>query len=270
MTDLVDTASPTRTVCYADGRDLDASRAFYTEVLGMDVAMEDPVLGLTSAANRSAQVLIPPAGFEEPQPRFGIDLGHPQAVDAAHSAAVRRGLRVVYPLRTEPWGVRRFFVEDPGGTIINVLAHTGGAAPSVQPRLVVEDVDAAVAYYERCIGAERGSRMAEPSGRVVHAELQIGNSTISLTQAYDDSRVDSPQSPASSPVLLTLTVADASAVGAAMVDGGGTVIISIEDRPWGKRQGRIRDPFGHQWVISQDIPPAGERESETAPGHLPN
>jgi catechol 2,3-dioxygenase-like lactoylglutathione lyase family enzyme len=122
-TEPIGPASPTRTVCYADGRDLDASRAFYTEVLGLDVAMEDPVLGLVSPANPSAQVLIAPAGFDDPQPRFGIDLGHPRAVDAAHGAALRRGMRVVYPIRDEPWGVRRFFVEDPGGTIINVLAH---------------------------------------------------------------------------------------------------------------------------------------------------
>jgi catechol 2,3-dioxygenase-like lactoylglutathione lyase family enzyme len=126
MTDHKAPASPTRTVCYADGQDLDASRAFYTEVLGLDVSMEDPILGLTSPANRSAQVLIAPAGFEDPQPRFGIDLGRPEAVDAAHRAALQRGLRVVYPIRDEPWGVRRFFVEDPGGTIINVLAHRDG------------------------------------------------------------------------------------------------------------------------------------------------
>jgi uncharacterized glyoxalase superfamily protein PhnB len=85
--------------------------------------MEDPVLGLASPANASAQVLVPATGFEDPQPRFGIDLGVPEAVDAAHAAAVARGLRVVYALRNEPWGVRRFFVEDPGGTIVNVLAH---------------------------------------------------------------------------------------------------------------------------------------------------
>jgi catechol 2,3-dioxygenase-like lactoylglutathione lyase family enzyme len=112
-----------RVVAYADGDQLAASREFYVEVLGFDVAMEDPVLGLTSPTNPAAQVLIPPPGMENPQPRFGIDVGEPDAVDAAHSEAVRRGLRVVYPLRTEPWGVRRFFVEDPGGTVINVLAH---------------------------------------------------------------------------------------------------------------------------------------------------
>jgi uncharacterized glyoxalase superfamily protein PhnB len=214
------------------------------------------VLGLTSPANRTAQVLIPPSGFEDPQPQFGIDLGTPDAVDAAHAAALQRGLRVVYPLRNEPWGVRRFFVEDPAGTIINVLAHTAEMTPHIRPRLVVEDVDAAIAYYERYLGAVRGPRHAEPSGFVGHAEVRIGESTISLTQAHDDYRLYSPESATSSPVLLTLTVADSSAVGAAMVEGGATVIVSIEDRAWGKRQGRIRDPFGHLWLISQDLSPA--------------
>jgi len=256
MTDLIDATFPTRVIGYAGGEDLNASRSFYTEVLGFDVAMADPVLGLTSPANRTAQVLIPPVGFEDSQPRFGIDLGDPQAVTAAHAAAHQRGLRVVYPLTDEPWGVRRFFVEDPGGTIINVLAHTVATTAGIRPRLVVEDVDAAVDYYDRYLGATRGPRHAEPSGLVVHAELTIGTSTISLTQAHDDYRLYSPQSAASSPVLLTLTVADASAVGDAMVDGGATVLVSIEDRPWGKREGRIRDPFGHLWVLSQDIFPA--------------
>jgi uncharacterized glyoxalase superfamily protein PhnB len=246
-------------VPYANARDVDAARAFYTDVLGFDVAMEDPVLGLASPANPSAQVLVPPAGFDDPQPQFGVDVGDPEAVDAAHTAAVQRGLRVVYALRDEPWGVRRFFVEDPSGTIINVLAHTtphSGMTSTIRPRLVVEDVDAAVAYYERYLAAERGPRHTGPAGLVVHAEVQIGDSTISLTQAYDDYRLYSPQSAAGSPVLLTLTVADASAVAAGMLEGGGTVIVPIEDRPWGKREGRIRDPFGHLWVVSQDISPA--------------
>jgi catechol 2,3-dioxygenase-like lactoylglutathione lyase family enzyme len=112
-----------RIVAYADGDDLAASRDFYVGLLGFEVAMEDPVLGLTSPTNPTAQVLIPPRGMENPPPRFGIDVGDPRAVDAAHAEALRRGLRVVYPLTDEPWGVRRFFVEDPSGTVVNVLAH---------------------------------------------------------------------------------------------------------------------------------------------------
>ncbi len=114
---------PIRIVPYPSGRDIPASTDFYVQILGLEVSMEDPVLCLSSPANPSAQVILSPPGFEDPQPGFGVDLGDPSAVDAAHAEAVKRGLRVVYPLTDEPWGVRRFFVEDPGGTIVNVLAH---------------------------------------------------------------------------------------------------------------------------------------------------
>ncbi|MDA3629255.1 VOC family protein [Saccharopolyspora oryzae] len=103
--------------------DAAAVKDFYVDVLGLEVAMEDPVLCLRSPENPSAQVIVSPPGMENPEPRFGIDLGEPAAVDAAHAEAQRRGLRVVYPLTNEPWGVRRFFVEDATGAVINVLAH---------------------------------------------------------------------------------------------------------------------------------------------------
>jgi len=108
---------------YANGSDLEASREFYVGVFGLEVAMEDPVLGLRSPANPTAQIIVLPDGAESPAPRFGIDVGQPAAVDAAHAAATRRGLRTVYPLTDEPWGVRRFFLTDPGGNVVNVLAH---------------------------------------------------------------------------------------------------------------------------------------------------
>jgi catechol 2,3-dioxygenase-like lactoylglutathione lyase family enzyme len=112
-----------RIVAYAGGNEVPASRDFYVEVLGMRVAMEDPVLDLQSPDDPAAEVIIGAQEMQDPQPSFGVDVGEPAAVDAAHAEAVRRGLRVVYPLTDEPWGVRRFFVEDPGGTIVNVLAH---------------------------------------------------------------------------------------------------------------------------------------------------
>ena len=104
-----------RIVAYAGGADVAASRDFYVEVLGMRVVMEDPVLDLQSPDDPAAEVIVGAQEMQEPQPSFGVDVGEPAAVDAAHAEAVRRGLRVVYPLTDEPWGVRRFFVEDPGG-----------------------------------------------------------------------------------------------------------------------------------------------------------
>jgi catechol 2,3-dioxygenase-like lactoylglutathione lyase family enzyme len=112
-----------RIVAYAGGEKLDASRAFYVEVLGMRVSMEEPVLDLQSPEQPAAEIIVGAQEMQDARPSFGIDVGEPAAVDAAHAEALRRGLRVVYPLTDEPWGVRRFFVEDPGGTVINVLAH---------------------------------------------------------------------------------------------------------------------------------------------------
>lgn len=128
---------------------------------------------------------------------------------------------------------------------------------TIRPRLVVTDVDHAAAFYERSLGALRGPRYAEASGHVVHAELRIGESDLSLTQAREEWGLLAPEALGGSPLLLTLVVADSSAVGQAMVTGGGTVVVPIEDRPYGKREGRVRDPFGHLWVISQDLIPHG-------------
>ncbi|MCG3755683.1 VOC family protein [Amycolatopsis sp. Poz14] len=117
-----------RIIAYSEGADDAATRDFYVHVLGLDVAMDHPALGLRSSDNPAAQVLVLPPGSTDPVPRWGIDLGTPEAVDAAHAESVRRGLRVVYPLTDESWGVRRFFVEDPGGNVVNVLAHVTGSS----------------------------------------------------------------------------------------------------------------------------------------------
>lgn len=108
---------------YVSGTDLTASREFYVGLFGLEVAMEDPVLTLRSPANPTAQVLVLPPAMQSPAPNLGIDVGEPARVDTAHAKAVERGLDVVYPLTTEPWDVRRFFVRAPGGAVVNVLAH---------------------------------------------------------------------------------------------------------------------------------------------------
>ncbi|WP_034287879.1 VOC family protein [Amycolatopsis benzoatilytica] len=110
-----------RIIAYSVGADDAETREFYQQVLGLEVAMDDPVLGLRSPGAPAAQVLVLPPG--PVVPRWGIDLGDPAAVEAAHAESVRRGLRIAYPLTDESWGVKRFFVEDPGGTVVNVLAH---------------------------------------------------------------------------------------------------------------------------------------------------
>jgi catechol 2,3-dioxygenase-like lactoylglutathione lyase family enzyme len=106
--------------------DLEAKREFYAGFLGFDVAMDEPGFTMfASPSNRTAQVTV--ADRNTP----ALDRGISQAqlsvevedVDALHAEAQRRGLEIVYPLTDEPWGIRRFFVRDPDGTVINVAQH---------------------------------------------------------------------------------------------------------------------------------------------------
>ena len=107
-------------------KDLDASRQFYVDVLGLEVAMDMGfIVTLVSPSNPTAQVsLMRDDDSSTILPQISIEVAD---VDEVHSRAVSRGLDIVYPLTNEPWGVRRFFVTDPNGTVVNVLCHIGGA-----------------------------------------------------------------------------------------------------------------------------------------------
>ncbi len=103
------------------------TREFYAGFLGFDVAMDEPgFLMFASPSNRTAQITI--ADRAKPGVDRGISEAHASVevedVDALHADAVRRGLDIVYPLTDEPWGIRRFFVRDPDGRVINVAMHT--------------------------------------------------------------------------------------------------------------------------------------------------
>jgi catechol 2,3-dioxygenase-like lactoylglutathione lyase family enzyme len=108
---------------YVESPDPQIARNFYTRVFGLEAAMEEPVVNLRSQQAPSAQLIVTPRGMETPQPVFGIDVGDGSAVDTVHERVRAAGMRIVYPLTNEPWGVRRFFFEDPDGSIVNVLAH---------------------------------------------------------------------------------------------------------------------------------------------------
>jgi catechol 2,3-dioxygenase-like lactoylglutathione lyase family enzyme len=102
---------------------LDESREFYVGLLGFEVAMDMGwVVTLVSPVNPTAQVILITRDAAAPvQPQISIEVAN---ADAVHDEAVERGEDIVYPLTDEPWGVRRFFVRDPTGVVINVLGHT--------------------------------------------------------------------------------------------------------------------------------------------------
>ena len=97
-----------------------ATRDFFVDLLGFDVVMDlDWVVTVASPANPSAQVSI--IGNDD-MAASGISV-EVSDVDAVHAEAVERGAEIVYQLRDEPWGVRRFMLREPSGTIVNVLSH---------------------------------------------------------------------------------------------------------------------------------------------------
>jgi catechol 2,3-dioxygenase-like lactoylglutathione lyase family enzyme len=101
---------------------IDESREFYTGVLGFEVAMDMGwIVTLASPDVSSAQItLFPKSEASSPSPEITVEVDD---VDVAYDVVMRGGHEVVYPLTDEEWGVRRFFVRDPGGVIVNVMSH---------------------------------------------------------------------------------------------------------------------------------------------------
>jgi catechol 2,3-dioxygenase-like lactoylglutathione lyase family enzyme len=110
-----------RIMPYFEATDPEATRAFYTQVLGLEEGTFGG--GWIGFGSGQSQVLFAPPGLEPVRPDMGVDLDSPEAVDAAHAEAVAAGHEVIYGPVDEPWGVRRFFVRDPQGVVVSVLAH---------------------------------------------------------------------------------------------------------------------------------------------------
>ena len=109
-------------------RDLAASRAFYVGYLGFEAAMdEEGFLMLRSPTTPTTQLIVATDAAHDPEvTRVDISV-EVEDVEHAYAEAERRGLAIVYPLTDEPWGVRRFFLRDPDGKVVNVASHRPGA-----------------------------------------------------------------------------------------------------------------------------------------------
>ena len=113
-----------RVVPNITSENVEQSRKFYTDFLGFQVAMDMGwIVTLASPSNPTAQIsLLRGTGSASPHAQVSLSI-EVADVDAVHAKAVEFGLPIVYPLTTEPWGVRRFHVTDPNGVVINVMSH---------------------------------------------------------------------------------------------------------------------------------------------------
>lgn len=101
---------------------IEESQDFYVNLLGFEVAMNmDWIVTLVAPENRTAQIsLVRQDATAAVHPNLSIEVAD---VDGVYASAIARGLEIVHPLTDEPWGVRRFFVVDPNGMVINVVGH---------------------------------------------------------------------------------------------------------------------------------------------------
>ncbi|WP_049556308.1 VOC family protein [Nonomuraea sp. SBT364] len=124
----------------------------------------------------------------------------------------------------------------------------------LRPRLIVPDPDRASAFYQVALGAERVfSAPRNDDGRPSVVDLRVGGSAFRVSPAVSSWGWLSPDDLGGSAVLLEVEVDDPDAVGERMIAHGAEVVVPIENRPYGKRSGRIRDPFGHLWILTGEL-----------------
>lgn len=129
---------------------------------------------------------------------------------------------------------------------------------SVNVFLVVKDGQAAIDFYKKAFGAVGGLCMSGPDGKsILHAELQIGNSTIMLTEENPEWELKSAETLGGSPASLHLYLPDVDSAFQQAVDAGCQVASPVMDMFWGDRYGKVVDPFGYQWGLAthvEDVP----------------
>lgn len=132
----------------------------------------------------------------------------------------------------------------------------------VTPYLTFKNAAAAIDFYRTVFGAKETYRLTNPSGRIGHAEVMIGDSTLMLSDESPEFGALSPPSVGGSPVRLHLSVDDVDAVSQRMVDAGAVVLRPVKDEFYGERIGLFADPFGYSWFIATKIADVSAAEAQ--------
>lgn len=120
----------------------------------------------------------------------------------------------------------------------------------IRPKLVLDDAAAALAWYREHLDATIGE-VVEADGTVVHADLTVLGTHLSVKDG--DTTDPSPASAGAPGQILEVVVDDPDPIGAAMAAGGAATVFEIADQEYGARAGRLRDPFGVQWLLTTPV-----------------
>jgi len=129
---------------------------------------------------------------------------------------------------------------------------------SVTPYLIVDDATRALEFYKRAFGAVEKFRMPAPGGRIGHAEITIGDSTVMLADENPSMDARSARTIGGSPMFLMIYIEDVDKMVAQAVAAGGTLKRPVANQFYGDRTGSVEDPFGYLWYLAthvEDVPP---------------
>jgi PhnB protein len=124
---------------------------------------------------------------------------------------------------------------------------------TVTPYLTIKNAAAALDFYKQAFGAEECFRMTDPQGKVGHAEIRIGDSSIMLCDEFPEMGGTSPDTLGGSPVMIHLYVEQVDALVDRAVKAGGRLERPVADQFYGDRAGMVVDPFGHKWWIATHV-----------------
>jgi PhnB protein len=124
---------------------------------------------------------------------------------------------------------------------------------TVTPHLICNGAADAIAFYTRAFNAVETSRLPGPNGKLMHASLRIGDSTIMLVDEMPEHGALGPKSLKGSPVAIHLYVEDVDALAAQAVRAGARITMPVSDTFWGDRYAQLEDPFGHRWSVATHV-----------------
>lgn len=121
---------------------------------------------------------------------------------------------------------------------------------TLTPYLTVRNAEQAIEFYKQAFGAVERGTMKGPDGKVMHSELQIGDSIIMLGDEFPEFGAVSPETVGGSSSGLHIYVTDVDSAFDRAVKAGARVEMPVMDQFWGDRHGKLKDPFGHKWSIA--------------------
>lgn len=128
--------------------------------------------------------------------------------------------------------------------------------------LTVSNTAAAIDFYGQAFGAKELFRLSEPSGRIGHAELDFGGSTIMLADEFPEYGLKGADSIGATPVTIHLHVDNADVIVQRAIEAGATLEREPQDHFYGERSGSFFDPFGHRWLIGHAIEEVSSEEMQ--------